>query len=103
MMMAVSAAISQLKWLHMRLPKARPLTDLEALESASRGPLGSLSLFYKWKLPSGILSALIYTASLVTIAALAMGPLAQQIVSIQANGLETERREFYDCGYCFLR
>lgn len=89
MMLAVSAVISQLKWQYMRLPKARPLTDLEVLESASRGPLGSLSLFfYRRKLPSGILSTLIYTASLVTIAALAMAPFAQQIVSIQVNSLE---------------
>ncbi|KAJ0114471.1 hypothetical protein J7T55_010861 [Diaporthe amygdali] len=54
---------------------------------ASRGPMGSLSLFYLWKPQSRILPPMVYAASLITIAALAMGPFTQQVIMIQADNL----------------
>ncbi len=51
--LAVGACISQYKWLHFkRMP--RSLTDLDLLEEASRGPLGSLLLLVKQ--PMGLAS-----------------------------------------------
>lgn len=90
MMLVVAEAIGQLKWLHMSLPEAKPLSDLHALESASRGPLGSLNIFYLWKPQTKAICSLVYMASLVTIAALAMGPFSQQIVSIQLENLKEQ-------------
>lgn len=87
MMVSVAEVLSQLKWLQTSLPKARSVADFAAFDSASRGPLGSLSLFYLWKPRSMVLLPLVYAASLITIAALAMGPFTQQIISIQAENL----------------
>jgi hypothetical protein len=83
MMLVVAEVISQLKWIHMSLPRAQPLADLNIFDSASRGPLGSLSLIYRWRPPMIMMCSLVYTASMITVTALAMGPFAQQIVSIQ--------------------
>ena len=44
--LAVGASISQYKWLHFRT-SPRKLADLDLLEEASRGPLGSLVLLAK--------------------------------------------------------
>lgn len=85
MMLIVAEVLSQLKWLQMSLPKARSATDLATFDSASRGPLGSLKLFYLWKPQSNMLPPMVYAASLITIAALAMGPFTQQIISVQAD------------------
>ncbi len=90
MMLVVAEVFGQLKWLHMSLPKAQPLEDLETFESAGRGPLGSLGLLYRWQPDRAPLAPLVYTAAFVTVAALAMGPFAQQIVSIQTDSLEPQ-------------
>lgn len=85
MMLVIAEVLSQLKWLQMSLPKAQSVADFATFDSASRGPLGSLRLFYLWKPHSSILSAMTYAASLITISALAMGPFTQQVISVQAN------------------
>ncbi len=90
MMLVIAEVFGQLKWLHMRLPKSQPLVDLETFESAGSGPLGSLSLLYRWQPDRAPLAPLVYTAAFVTIAALAMGPFAQQIVSVQTDSLEPQ-------------
>ena len=90
MMLVIAEVFGQLKWLHMSLPKPQPLEDLETFESAGRGPLGSLSLLYRWQPDMAPLAPLVYTAAFVTVAALAMGPFAQQIVSIQTDSLEPQ-------------
>ena len=51
-LLAVTTAISQLKWLWFRREKqekGRLLTDLELFDSASRGPWGALVLMVKLK------------------------------------------------------
>lgn len=87
MMFVIAEVLSQLKWLQMSLPKAQPVADFATFDSASRGPLGSLKLFYSWKPESNILPPMVYAASLITIAALAMGPFTQQVISVQADNL----------------
>lgn len=85
MMVAIVQVLSQLKWLQMSLPKAQPVADFVTFYSASRGPMGSLSLFYLYNKESWVLASIAYTASLVTIAALAMGPFTQQVISIKSD------------------
>lgn len=86
-MLVISEVLSQLKWLEMSLPKAQSVADFATFDSASRGPLGSLKLFYFWKSQSKVLTPMVYAASLITIAALAMGPFTQQVIMIQADNL----------------
>lgn len=91
MTLVVSESMSQLKWLQMsrRLARGRSpaLISLADFDSASRGPLGALSLLYKWKARSARLASPIFTASLVTVVALAMGPFAQQLISIRVDNM----------------
>jgi hypothetical protein len=91
MMLVVAEFLSQLKWLQISLSKAQPVVDFATFDLASRGPLGSLWLFYAWKPQSKIPPLMAYTASLITIGALAMGPFTQQIISINAgNSVPTD-------------
>lgn len=87
MMVVVVQVLSQLKWLQMSLPKAQPLADFVTFDSASRGPLGSLSLFYLYNTESWVLAPIAYTASLLTIAALAIAPFTQQVISVKSDNL----------------
>ncbi|KAK9779627.1 hypothetical protein SCAR479_03693 [Seiridium cardinale] len=68
-----------------KTPEAQPVVNFATFDSASRGPLGSLNLFHLWRPRSLTILPLVYTASLVTISALAMGPCAQQVINIQVN------------------
>lgn len=87
MMLVVAEMLSQIKWLQMSLTTAQPVADFAAFDSASRGPLGSLNLFYLWKPHSRMLIPMVYAASLITIAGLAMDPFTQQIITIHADNL----------------
>lgn len=87
MMVVVAEVLSQLKWLQMSLPRAQSVANLAIFDLASRGPLGSLRLFYRWKPQSSVLPPMAYAASLITITALAMGPFTQQVISIQTENL----------------
>lgn len=87
MMVSITEVLSQLKWLQMTLPKTQPVADFVTFDSASRGPLGSLRLLYTWKPHSIMLPPLAYAASLITIAALAMGPFTQEVISIEPDNL----------------
>lgn len=64
--LAIGACISQYKWLHFRKAPHR-LADLDVLEEASRGPLGSLLLLIKR--PCGLASI----GAVVTLLALGVG------------------------------
>ncbi|KAG6358048.1 hypothetical protein INS49_013932 [Diaporthe citri] len=86
-MLVIAEVLSQLKWLQMSLPKAQSLGDLAIFDSASRGPLGSLRLLYLSKPQSSMLPPMVYAASLITVAGLAMGPFTQQVISVQADNL----------------
>lgn len=45
---AISELISQWKWI-LFTRESRPLLDFERIDAASRGPLGSLTLMWKWR------------------------------------------------------
>ena len=68
----VAAAVGQAKWLHFRSP--RPLRDLDLLDDASRGPMGSLRLLYGG--PWGLVSL----GALVTLLAVGFDVSVQQVV-----------------------
>lgn len=87
MMLVIADVLNQLKWLEMSLPRAQPVADFETFDSASRGPLGSLRILFRWKPQSNVLSPMVYAASLITIVAMAMGPFIQQVISVQADNL----------------
>jgi hypothetical protein len=74
LLLSVSACISQGKWLH--LVKQSKLQVMEVYDEASRGALGSLKMILHVKTYLG-LSTL---AAVITVLALGMGPLAQQVV-----------------------
>lgn len=87
MMLVISEVLSQLKWLQVSLPKAQPVADFATFDSASRGPLGSLMIFLLWKPRSNALSPMVYAASLITVAALAMGPFIQQVITVKTDNM----------------
>ncbi|KAL2141723.1 hypothetical protein VTI28DRAFT_2089 [Corynascus sepedonium] len=70
---AVGGCVSQYKWLHFK-SSPRKLTDLDLIEEAGRGPLGSLVLLAKQ--PMGLASI----AAAVTLLALAVETFVQQTV-----------------------
>lgn len=71
----VGACISQYKWLYFKRAP-RKLTDLDLLEEASRGPLGSLILLARR--PMGLASI----GAIVTLLALALEVFVQQMVQL---------------------
>ncbi|PKX90088.1 DUF3176 domain-containing protein [Aspergillus novofumigatus IBT 16806] len=77
LLFSISNAIGQLKWIWFRQGK-RQLYDMQAVDDASRGPLGSLSILFQRQHPGGLLLSL---GAMVTIISLAFDPFVQQIVS----------------------
>lgn len=83
LLLPVAESISQLKWLHF--DKAHRLSDLDLYNSASRGPLGALLFLLRLPASLGALGAVI------TIAALAFDPFAQQLVSFPSRQASTNQ------------
>ncbi|KAG8161582.1 hypothetical protein KVR01_008569 [Diaporthe batatas] len=73
-MLSVAACISQWKWAYF-LSKRRRLADLDIIEEASRGPLGSVQMLTTVTWGLGTLGAV------VTIVALGIDTFAQQVIS----------------------
>lgn len=76
-MLSVAACISQWKWAYFR-SKRRRLADLDIIEEASRGPLGSVQMLTSVTWGLGTLGAI------VTIVALGIDTFAQQVISTDA-------------------
>ncbi|KAK7909055.1 hypothetical protein PG985_014933 [Apiospora marii] len=79
LMLPVGSVISQMKWIWFEEP--RRLNDLQTFESASRGPWGSLRLIWTTRGKAWITKA----ACVVTVAALAFEPTAQQVLSFETR------------------
>jgi hypothetical protein len=73
----VSACLSQLKWNRYR--RVNRLSDLQALDEASRGAWGSTVLFWSMR-PS-----LATIGALLTVLAVAIDPFSQQIIAIHSR------------------
>lgn len=80
MLLPVAECLSQLKWRHFWL-QSHPLAEIEAFDEASRGPWGAMLFAWRTKFKSRI--ALM--GAFVMIGALAMEPLAQQIVQFETR------------------
>jgi hypothetical protein len=70
----VSAAVGQLKWCWLKR-SARQIRDIQAMDEASRGPLGAVGVIAFWT--GGNLAAM---GSFVTILMIAFSPFVQQLV-----------------------
>ncbi|KIW33987.1 uncharacterized protein PV07_00793 [Cladophialophora immunda] len=75
-MLCVGTVISQGKWLWFK--KERSLMDLQNIEDASRGPLGSILMLFRFK--GG---ALPYLAAFLTVAALGFDSFVQQLLTTE--------------------
>lgn len=84
MLVAVSESLSQLKWLYFSGGR-RSIGDFEAFNGASSGPWGALSFF--WRMRLKVPFALV--GSVVMIFPLAMGPFAQQIISLPVRYVQS--------------
>ncbi|KAM7185982.1 Protein of unknown function (DUF3176) domain containing protein [Naviculisporaceae sp. PSN 640] len=83
MMVIVASCLDQLKWRHIQL-KARPLQHIQIFDDASRGPWGSLVMLTRVKMGS----VLGWALALITVAALAFEPSAQNILDFQLQNVE---------------
>lgn len=76
-MLSVAACIGQSKWAYFTTKK-RKLADIDVIEGAARGPLGSLIMLAK--IPWNVATL----GALVTILALGIDTFAQQVISNEA-------------------
>lgn len=119
MMLPVGESISQLKWLHRQSDTARSVPrgrftcyfalisfrpmHMQSFDDASRGPLGSVAFFWKGR-KYGTLGLLTYVGCVLTIAAVALDPFAQQVISFPSKQTELDgealvkRSQVYDYG-----
>lgn len=119
MMLPVGESISQLKWLHRQSGAERLVSrsrftcyfvlisfgpmHMQHFDDASRRPLGSMVFFWKGR-KYGTLGLLTYVGCVLTIAAVALDPFAQQVISFQSKQTELDgealvkRSQVYDYG-----
>jgi hypothetical protein len=77
----VSATMGQLKWYWLR-KSGRHIHDIQAMDDASRGPLGALSVLVFWT--GGSLAAL---GSIITLLMISFGPFLQQLVEYPSRNM----------------
>ncbi|KAK7960639.1 hypothetical protein PG988_011853 [Apiospora saccharicola] len=77
LMLPIGSVISQMKWIWFEEPQN--LNDLQTFDRASRGPWGSLKLIWDTRGKAWITKL----ACVVTVAALAFEPTAQQVLSFE--------------------
>jgi hypothetical protein len=70
----VSATMGQLKWCWLR-KSGRQIHDIQAMDDASRGPIGTFGVLFSWV--GGSLAAL---GSIITLLLIAFGPFLQLLV-----------------------
>ncbi|KAI3392355.1 hypothetical protein diail_5835 [Diaporthe ilicicola] len=75
-MLSVAACIGQSKWVYLRT-KSRRLADIDIIEEAARGPLGSLAMLTR--IPWGVATL----GAFVTVLALGIDTFAQQVISTE--------------------
>ena len=101
MLLPVAESISQIKWLDLKRGAVASLEHLEQFDNASRGPWGALKLF--WHARRSPFMFPTYLGCFVTIAAIAVDPFTQQILSFeqkatQVPGVQSSvtRSQIYD-------
>lgn len=81
LMVPIASVVSQMKWIWFEEP--RNLANLQSFDKASRGPWGAANLM--WSLPSIGRGWITRAACILTIAALAFDPTAQQVISFETK------------------
>ncbi|KAJ5709116.1 hypothetical protein N7493_010450 [Penicillium malachiteum] len=83
LLVPVSACLSQLKWnQYWRSPA--PLYNMQAVDQASRGPLGSITIL--WSATRGLkIDRWTLTGAFITVLALGIDPFTQQILSFPSR------------------
>ncbi|KAL1855724.1 hypothetical protein Daus18300_011007 [Diaporthe australafricana] len=76
-MLSVAACIGQSKWVFLS-SKSRKLSDIDIIEEAARGPLGSIAMLAR--VPWGVATL----GAFVTVLALGIDTFAQQVISTEA-------------------
>lgn len=77
----VSVCLSQEKWSHFNNNRARRLQDLNIIDRASRGPLGSIQMLFSVSWGVATVSAVVIILSLLT------DSFVQQVVSFQPGNI----------------
>ena len=96
MIAVIASCISQLKWLWFQRP--RSLKDFDCFDDASRGPWGAIHM-----LSSPMVLDLAGLGALITVVALLVDPLTQQILSFSTAEIPSDlatvsRAQMYDGG-----
>ncbi|KAK7983562.1 hypothetical protein PG989_010964 [Apiospora arundinis] len=91
-LLPIASCISQVKWVYFT-EKERPLIALSAFDDASKGPWGALLYLNPVKLISQPFLASL--GSLLTVVTMAMGPFAQQTVTIRTEGVPKQEAGFF--------
>lgn len=81
-LVAVASCVSQAKWAHF-VRESQPLMDFQRFDDASRGPIGSLLLLFGVPRKDWCVSV----AALITMTALSLDPLAQQIIAYPSRAV----------------
>ncbi|KAK4446695.1 hypothetical protein QBC34DRAFT_440696 [Podospora aff. communis PSN243] len=82
LLLPISECISQSKW--FRFSKTpRPLIELQDIDEASRGPLGSAQLLISPRTAGGTA----WLGALLTVASLALGPFTQQVLTFPSRDI----------------
>lgn len=82
MLLVVSSCIAQLKWTHFEQPKR--LSDLQLYDDATRGPWGSFMMLIS-AIPKDAGEIWAGLLAIITILALAVEPMAQQILNFASQ------------------
>lgn len=80
MLLVIAEGISQLKWSYFQ-DRRHPIAELQDFDEASRGPWGSTMFLFSAKKHALVASL----GALIMVAALAMDPFGQQIVSFETR------------------
>jgi hypothetical protein len=83
LILVVSEAISQLKWLWVKDGEPKQLLGMQVFDNASRGPLGALTMLFNY---SG--RSLVSLGAALTVLMLAFEPFVQQILSYPLEYIE---------------
>ncbi|KAJ5701682.1 hypothetical protein N7488_009230 [Penicillium malachiteum] len=77
LLVSVSSCLSQIKWTYGKSAEEIHLYDIQALDQASCGPMGSLEVLWRWRMKPGLATA----GAFLTVLAMAVDPLAQQLLT----------------------
>jgi hypothetical protein len=85
MLVSVASCIGQLKWRHFH-NRPNPLDQFQVFDDASRGPWGSLTVFFR--LPARNSTLMVWLLALITVVALGFEPSVQQVLQVSSREVQ---------------